>query len=329
SGGSVSADKNNGAVITVNGTTTNETLVNITNKGTIQNTNTSKGFGVDIIPGNSKTITISNFTNEGLITSYKEAVVLRGDSKNGYATIENFKNTGTLHSDNSSGAYIQGVVKTFENSGTVEGTNGINIVSGGKVETIINNGILQGKTNGIIVQGTLTNLINYGTIVSEQKDNYYGGGFLAKHGTFSTLTNKGVIKGLGESGEFAGIGLYNSKFELINNESLITSVLIGINLSHINGQGNTGSIVNNSGTIMAEEHGIYLAASTQLGTIKNSGVISSKNGIRLYDIGWGTSKPINVASIENSGAIIASEDGLSMADGRTNDDLSGMTIENF
>ncbi|HEB9325698.1 TPA: hypothetical protein RZK29_001755, partial [Campylobacter jejuni] len=75
--------------------------------------------------------TIETFTNEGIIGngSSKFGVVVWGKSDN-KSTINNFNNSGTIHSNNGESIYLGNAnVSTFTNSGAIQSNNreGINI----------------------------------------------------------------------------------------------------------------------------------------------------------------------------------------------------------
>ncbi|RTJ20093.1 hypothetical protein C3H86_10035, partial [Campylobacter jejuni] len=79
----------------------------------------------------------------------------KGDNK---STINNFSNSGTIHSNAGESIYFSNVnISSFANSGTIKSNNGkgVNIVSGVNIQTFNNNGFISGSEGVSLSSGTI------------------------------------------------------------------------------------------------------------------------------------------------------------------------------
>ena len=143
-------------------------IASLMNSGTISAVN---NFGINNLG------TINGITNTGNISAASAAIYNNG-------TIENLLNSHTISSDN------EGI--TNDNLGLIK--NLINSTSG----SIAGNG-----DNGIQNNGTITSLVNFGSITG-------GNNPINNGGVISTLTNAGVIVGQIANNYFGSIGTINN-----------------------------------------------------------------------------------------------------------------------
>lgn len=183
----------------------------ITNHGTIAETGTGRGAGIDA----TGTVTVSNY---GLISSTYDAVILAGGALTNQAggeidggnfgildaaaaaTIVNagtidgsvndairfvnysgsgvslIDNTGVILSQGNNGVYITQSHAVVENAGTIGSSyfNGVKI-KGALSATVSNSGTIQGGTDGVYLTGVDATLENSGTIGGTQAAAYLDG----------------------------------------------------------------------------------------------------------------------------------------------------------
>ncbi|HEG2582189.1 TPA: hypothetical protein SCV07_001562, partial [Campylobacter lari] len=266
--------------------------------------------------GQYQSATIGNITNDGTIKG-NNGIKLQTGKWGGTITAGNITNNGTIEGSDSI------VLQTGDWGGTIT------------VGDITNNGIIKGNNNhgikldtdvgdGKITAGDIT---NNGTIYSNTNDV-----ISINKATVNNLSNSGRIESTAQGNGATGIHFYAVNFKTIENQEngIIKSNGKGIELSFFNGKATQGTLVKNAGTIDSRDSAILLYAGTNLQTIDNTGFIQTgNNGIELFDVGWGTNASIHVNTINNSGTIIASKDGIVFRDTRTNANLSAMTIDNI
>ncbi|WP_412097399.1 autotransporter domain-containing protein [Campylobacter lari] len=264
------------------------------------------------------------------------------DSQTTTVTIGNGGGTLTITEDGSIDSNGQGVMvsdktgSTINNQGKIKGgVSGIK-TDAGKIDSITNSGTIQGGSHhGIYINvgATVDNIDNTGTIMGGG-----GAGIQVESGSkVGTINNQGNISNIGgfknatidsiiNNGTIGIIDFIGSNFNSIDNNGLITQ---GISISFSNSIPSKGGTINNSGKISADNFGILLEQGSQLDAINNKGLIQSKYGIALQDLGWGNNIPISVKTITNDGKIMASIDGIAMIDSRNNNNITSMTIENI
>ncbi|EAJ0072041.1 hypothetical protein BU946_00530 [Campylobacter jejuni] len=275
--------------------------------------NGSSKFGVTVLGGgkdNSKSI-INNFSNSGTIHSNAGESIYFGN-----ANISSFVNSGTIKSKQGAGVNIsQGTsIGNFNNSGTIEGKkDGIQINA--NVKTLKNTGTIQGfsapiKSSG----GTIETLINEGTMKGESIGIYMSGGLV------KTLINKGTINQNNSATWAAGIKLQNnSTIENIINTGSIRSNAFGISVTG----GKFGTLtIKDGGMVYGKYSAIGVGQSQTLGDLyidgSSSKIYGEENGIAL-DANSRTQK----IELKNGGIIKGKIHGIRLDNGAS---LSGEMI---
>ncbi|EGB1347254.1 hypothetical protein NPV77_001873 [Campylobacter jejuni] len=275
--------------------------------------NGSSKFGVTVWGGgkdNSKSI-INNFSNSGTIHSNAGESIYFGN-----ANISSFVNSGTIKSKQGAGVNIsQGTsIGNFNNSGTIEGKkDGIQINA--NVKTLKNTGTIQGfsapiKSSG----GTIETLINEGTMKGESIGIYMSGGLV------KTLINKGTINQNNSATWAAGIKLQNnSTIENIINTGSIRSNAFGISVTG----GKFGTLtIKDGGMVYGKYSAIGVGQSQTLGDLyidgSSSKIYGEENGIAL-DANSRTQK----IELKNGGIIKGKIHGIRLDNGAS---LSGEMI---
>ncbi|EAI3680994.1 hypothetical protein JGV49_000995 [Campylobacter jejuni] len=259
---------------------------------------------------NSKSI-INNFSNSGTIHSNAGESIYFGN-----ANISSFVNSGTIKSKQGAGVNIsQGTsIGNFNNSGTIEGKkDGIQINA--NVKTLKNTGTIQGfsapiKSSG----GTIETLINEGTMKGESIGIYMSGGLV------KTLINKGTINQNNSATWAAGIKLQNnSTIENIINTGSIRSNAFGISVTG----GKFGTLtIKDGGMVYGKYSAIGVGQSQTLGDLyidgSSSKIYGEENGIAL-DANSRTQK----IELKNGGIIKGKIHGIRLDNGAS---LSGEMI---
>ncbi|HED6048829.1 TPA: autotransporter outer membrane beta-barrel domain-containing protein [Campylobacter jejuni] len=265
--------------------------------------------------GNSGTLNIEKFDNSGTITaSNGQGVFFEGKNTH----IKTFNNSGTIQSNNSQGVNItKASIQTFTNKGLISGSNGISM-SSGTINTFINTGTINstgkkepseyGASSGIslsyntiktfnntglisgifglnLMQATIENFTNKGTIESTSNHDFGAAiNLITSYGAASVInnfTNEGTIKSK-SNGIFAEAG---NKIETLVNKGFIEADLNGISFYDY------GSVSGNKmelGKIILEE---------------GSSIKAGHNGI---NIDHGSSKVIEADAIEvKKGAVVS------------------------
>lgn len=259
---------------------------------------------------NSKSI-INNFSNSGTIHSNAGESIYFGN-----ANISSFVNSGTIKSEQGTGVNIsQGTsIENFNNTGTIEGKkDGIQINA--NVKTLKNTGTIQGfsapiKSSG----GTIETLINEGTMKGESIGIYMSGGLV------KTLTNSGTINQNNSATWAAGIKLQsNSTIENIINTGSIRSNAFGISVTG----GKFGTLtIKDGGQVYGKYSAIGVGRSQTLGDLyidgSSSKIYGEENGIAL-DANSRTQK----IELKNGGIIKGNIHGIRLDNGAS---LSGEMI---
>jgi autotransporter-associated beta strand protein len=194
-------------------------------------------------------------------------------------------------------------------TGEIVGAVGAGIENSGIIDTLTNSGMISGDAlHGIENFGTIGTLTNSGTISGGSQGGIIPGGGITNAGTIGTLTNSGTIsitswnifgiRNFGTIGTLTNSGTIISSNEVtvIDNYMFSTITMLtnsGTISSHGEGVTNAGNIetlINtNSGAILSQslsfiyQAGIYNRAT--IGTLTNSGTISSISGDGIYNIG--------------------------------------------
>ncbi|EGS7071932.1 hypothetical protein I4S58_000378, partial [Campylobacter jejuni] len=282
--------------------------------------NGSSKFGVTVWGGgkdNSKSI-INNFSNSGTIHSNAGESIYFGN-----ANISSFVNSRTIKSKQGAGVNIsQGTsIGNFNNSGTIEGKkDGIQINTNANVKILKNTGTIQGFSAPIkSLGGTIESLINEGTMKGESIGIYMSGGRV------KTLINKGTINQNNSATWAAGIKLQNnSTIENIINTGSIRSNAFGISVTG----GKFGTLTIKDGGMVYGKYSaigvgrsqtlgdLYIDGSSNNGTV--SGIYSEEHGILLEN-----NSQTQKIELKNGGIIKGNIDGIRLINSAS---LSGEMI---
>ncbi|EAH8151074.1 autotransporter outer membrane beta-barrel domain-containing protein [Campylobacter jejuni] len=237
---------------------------------------------------NSKSI-INNFSNSGTIHSNAGESIYFGNAK-----ISSFANSGTIKSKQGTGVNIsQGTsIENFNNTGTIEGKRmGVNVRS--TINTFVNDGLIAATNDGIQINANVKTLINKGTIKGDAIS------IRSLGGTIETLTNEGIMYG-----KSAGIYMSRSLVKTLTNSGTINqnnsaTWSAGIKLEN-------GSIIENiinTGSIRSNAFGISVTGG-------KFGTLTIKDGGQVYGkysaIGVGRSQTLGDLYIDgrsNNGTV--------------------------
>ncbi|HEC1891963.1 TPA: hypothetical protein R1805_001662, partial [Campylobacter jejuni] len=259
------------------------TIETFDNQGIIGNG--TSNFGVVIWgKGNSKS-TINNFSNSGTIHSNNGESIYLGN-----ANVSTFNNSGTIKSNNREGINIGGgtSIKNFSNSGTIQGGGWYGMNVGSAIDNFNNTGVINGNESGIFVTSNIKTLINSGTIIGVNSIPTSAGIKLESGGTIDNIINSGTI-----SSDTGGITVSYGKFGTltIQDGGIVRGKEAGINVGQWQTLGDLyidgGKSSKKDGTvsgIYSDNYGIYLetGSSTQKINLSNGGVIQGNiNGIKL------------------------------------------------
>ncbi|EPR5896869.1 autotransporter outer membrane beta-barrel domain-containing protein [Campylobacter jejuni] len=281
--------------------------------------NGSSKFGVTVWGGgkdNPKSI-INNFSNSGTIHSNTGESIYFGN-----ANISSFANSGTIKSKQGAGVNIsQGTsIENFNNTGTIEGKkDGIQINTNANVKTLKNKGTIKGQAISIRLNGTIDQLINEGIMDGKSTGIYMNRGFV------KTLTNSGTINQNNSATWAAGIKLENgSTIENIINTGSIHSNAFGISVT----DGKFGTLtIKDGGMVYAKYAAIGVGQSQTLGDLyidgslnngRVSGIYSEEHGILLEN-----NSRTQKIELKNGGIIKGKIDGIRLTDSAS---LSGEMI---
>ncbi|EKD6806719.1 autotransporter outer membrane beta-barrel domain-containing protein [Campylobacter jejuni] len=190
-----------------------------------------------------------------------------GGKDNPKSIINNFSNSGTIHSNTGESIYFGNAkISSFANSGTIKSKQGtgVNISQGTSIENFNNTrtGIIEGKRMGVNVRSTINTFVNDGLIAATNDG-------IKINANVKTLTNKGTIKGDGIS-----IRL-NGTIETLTNEGIMDGKSTGIymNKGFVKTLTNSGTINQNNSVAWAA--GIKLEYGSTIENIINTGSIRS------------------------------------------------------
>ncbi len=256
-----------------------------------------------------------------------------GSKDNPKSIINNFSNSGTIHSNTGESIYFGNAnISSFVNSGTIksEQDTGVNISQGTSIENFNNTGTIKGKKMGVNVRSTINTFVNEGLIAATND-----GIQINTNANVKTLINKGTIQGFS-----APIKSSGGTIETLTNEGTMKGESIGIYMSGglVKTLINSGTInQNNSATWAA---GIKLQSNSTIENIINTGSIRSnafgisvtggkfgtltiKDGGQVYGkysaIGVGRSQTLGDLYIDGSSSkIYGEENGIALdANSRT------------
>ncbi|EDP2994544.1 hypothetical protein ACMT5S_001140 [Campylobacter jejuni] len=311
------------------------------NKGTLigGNNTASVQLGAD---GNNG-VNIETFDNQGIIgngSSKFGVTVWGGDKDNSKSIINNFSNSGTIHSNAGESIYFGNAnISSFANSGTIKSKQGagVNISQGTSIGNFNNTGTIEGKKDGIQINANVKTLINKGTIkgdaisirslggtidqlINEGIMDGKSAGIYMRGGRVKTLINSGTINQNNSETWAAGIKLQNnSTIENIINTGSIRSNAFGISVTG----GKFGTLtIKDGGQVYAKYSAIGVGRSQTLGDLyidgSSSKIYGEENGIAL-DANSRTQK----IELKNGGIIKGKIHGIRLDNGAS---LSGEMI---
>ncbi|EAH8990816.1 hypothetical protein ACMWNX_001884 [Campylobacter jejuni] len=306
------------------------------NKGTLIGGNNTAS--VQLGANGNNGVNIETFDNQGTIGngSSKFGVTVWGGGKdNSKSIINNFSNSGTIHSNAGESIYFGNAkISSFANSGTIKSKQGtgVNISQGTSIENFNNSGTIEGKRMGVNVRSTINTFVNDGLIAATDMRSSDG---IQINANVKTLKNTGTIQGFS-----APIRSLGGTIESLINEGTMKGESIGIYMSggRVKTLINKGTInQNNSATWAA---GIKLQNNSTIENIINTGSIRSnafgisvtggkfgtltiKDGGQVYGkytaIGVGRSQTLGDLYIDGSSSkIYGEENGIALdANSRT------------
>lgn len=263
-----------------------------------------------------------------------------GSKDNPKSIINNFSNSGTIHSNTGESIYFGNAkISSFANSGTIKSKQGagVNISRGTSIENFNNTGTIEGKEDGIRINANVKTLINKGTIqgdaisirslggtietlINEGIMDGKSAGIYMSGGRVKTLTNSGTINQNNSANWAAGIKLQNnSTIENIINTGSIRSNAFGISVTG----GKFGTLtIKDGGQVYAKYSAIGVGRSQTLGDLyidgSSSKIYGEENGIAL-DANSRTQK----IELKNGGIIKGKIHGIRLDNGAS---LSGEMI---
>lgn len=251
------------------------------NKGTLIGGNNTASVQLGANTNNG--VNIETFDNQGTIgngSSKFGVTVWGGGSKdNPKSIINNFSNSGTIHSNTGESIYFGNAkISSFANSGTIKSKQGtgVNISQGTSIENFNNTrtGIIEGKRMGVNVRSTINTFVNDGLIAATNDG-------IQINANVKTLINKGTIKG-----------------DAISIRSL----------------GGTIETLINEGIMDGESAGIYMSRSL-VKTLTNSGTINQNNSA-TWSAGIKLENGSIIENIINTGSIRSNAFGISVTGGK-------------
>lgn len=281
------------------------------NKGTLIGGNNIAS--VQLGANGNNGVNIETFDNQGIIgngSSKFGVTVWGGGSKdNPKSIINNFSNSGTIHSNTGESIYFGNAkISSFANSGTIKSKQGtgVNISQGTSIENFNNTrtGIIEGKRMGVNVRSTINTFVNDGLIAATNDG-------IQINANVKTLINKGTIKG-----DAISIRSLGGTIETLINEGIMDGESAGIYMSRslVKTLTNSGTInQNNSATWSA---GIKLENGSIIENIINTGSIRSNAfGISVTGGKFGT------LTIKDGGQVYAKYTAIGVGQSQTLGDL--------
>ncbi len=232
-----------------------------------------------------------------------------GGKDNPKSIINNFSNSGTIHSNTGESIYFGNAkISSFANSGTIKSKQGtgVNISQGTSIENFNNTrtGIIEGKRMGVNVRSTINTFVNDGLIAATNDG-------IQINANVKTLINKGTIKG-----DAISIRSLGGTIETLTNEGIMYGKSAGIYMSRslVKTLTNSGTInQNNSATWSA---GIKLENGSIIENIINTGSIRSNAfGISVTGGKFGT------LTIKDGGQVYAKYTAIGVGQWQTLGDL--------
>ncbi|HEE9094856.1 TPA: autotransporter outer membrane beta-barrel domain-containing protein [Campylobacter jejuni] len=248
------------------------------NKGTLIGGNNTAS--VQLGANGNNGVTIETFNNQGIIGngSSKFGVTVWGGGKdNPKSIINNFSNSGTIHSNAGESIYFGNAnISSFVNSGTIKSKQGtgVNISQGTSIENFNNTGTIEGKRMGVNVRSTINTFVNNGLIAATNDG-------IGINANVKTLINKGTIQGFS---------------------------------APIKSSAGTIDQLINEGTMKGESIGIYMSGG-RVKTLINSGTINQNNSA-TWSAGIKLENGSIIENIINTGSIRSNAFGISVTGGK-------------
>ncbi|EKS1210168.1 autotransporter outer membrane beta-barrel domain-containing protein [Campylobacter jejuni] len=249
------------------------------NKGTLIGGNNTAS--VQLGANGNNGVNIKTFDNQGTIgngsSKFGVTVFLGGGKDNSKSIINNFSNSGTIHSNAGESIYFGNAkISSFANSGTIKSKQGtgVNISQGTSIENFNNTGTIEGKRMGVNVRSTINTFVNDGLIAATNDG-------IQINANVKTLINKGTIKG-----------------DAISIRSL----------------GGTIETLTNEGIMYGKSAGIYMSRSL-VKTLTNSGTINQNNSA-TWSAGIKLENGSIIENIINTGSIRSNAFGISVTGGK-------------
>ncbi|ENU0652361.1 hypothetical protein ACFA9A_000114 [Campylobacter jejuni] len=264
--------------------TQNSSTSTFLNKGTLIGGNNTASVQLGANGGNG--VTIETFNNQGIIGngSSKFGVTVWGGGKNNpKSIINNFSNSGTIHSNAGESIYFGNAnISSFVNSGTIKSKQdtGVNISQGTNIENFNNTGTIEGKRMGVNVRSTINTFVNDGLITTTVKGMHWSDG-IQINANVKTLKNTGTIQGFS---------------------------------APIKSSGGTIETLINEGTMKGESIGIYMSGGL-VKTLINSGTINQNNSA-TWAAGIKLQNNSTIENIINTGSIRSNAFGISVTGGK-------------
>ncbi|ECL3484941.1 hypothetical protein FS042_04945 [Campylobacter coli] len=278
------------------------------NKGTLIGGNNTAS--VQLGANGNNGVNIETFDNQGIIGngSSKFGVTVWGGGKdNSKSIINNFSNSGTIHSNAGESIYFGNAnISSFVNSGTIKSKQGagVNISQGTSIENFNNSGTIEGKSMGVNVRSTINTFVNDGLIAATNDG-------IQINANVKTLKNTGTIKG-----DAISIRSSGGTIDQLINEGIMDGKSAGIYMSGglVKTLTNSGTInQNNSATWSA---GIKLQNNSTIENIINTGSIRSNAfGISVTGGKFGT------LTIKDGGQVYAKYSAIGVGQSQTLGDL--------
>ncbi|EAJ3059588.1 hypothetical protein ACFBBZ_000117 [Campylobacter jejuni] len=280
------------------------------NKGTLIGGNNTAS--VQLGANGNNGVNIETFDNQGIIgngsSKFGVTVFLGGGKDNSKSIINNFSNSGTIHSNAGESIYFGNAnISSFVNSGTIKSKQGagVNISQGTSIENFNNTGTIEGKRIGVNVRSTINTFVNNGLIAATNDG-------IQINANVKTLINKGTIKG-----HVTSIRSLGGTIETLTNEGIMDGKSAGIYMS-----GGRVKTLINKGTINHTDSSVGWGAGIKLengGTIENiinTGTVNSAGfGISVTHGKFGT------LTIKDGGKVYGKYEGIGVGQWQTLGDL--------
>ncbi|PJQ60125.1 hypothetical protein CV468_03435 [Campylobacter jejuni subsp. jejuni] len=205
-----------------------------------------------------------------------------GGKDNPKSIINNFSNSGTIHSNTGESIYFGNAnISSFANSGTIKSKQGtgVNISQGTSIENFNNTGTIEGKRIGVNVRSTINTFVNDGLITTTKGVHWSDG--IQINANVKTLKNTGTIQGFS---------------------------------APIRSSGGTIESLINEGTMKGESIGIYMSGGL-VKTLINSGTINQNNSA-TWAAGIKLQNNSTIENIINTGSIRSNAFGISVTGGK-------------